>query len=194
MHVHSPLQLHASLHHHAAVQSTNLGAVLTHDQWTPLDRWSPARWWPDAVRDLPAVGPGGIGPETASATFVLPPRADSVHSSRIFAAGTLAGWGLPELRENTELVVSELATNALRHGLRRAGCRPQPAVRLWLIRHGDLVVCAITDPAPEAPVLRRPTSLEPGGLGLHIVQSLSLRWGWAPLTPQGKIVWAVISS
>ena len=41
-------------------------------------------------------------------------------------------------------------------------------------------------------MLRYPGPLDTGGLGLHIVESLSLRWGWAPLAPYGKIVWAVL--
>jgi hypothetical protein len=146
---------------------------------------------------------------------VLTPRPESVHSSRGFTSGTLAAWGLGELCENMELVVSELATNALRHGLRTA--HPQPAhpqaahpqsahpqsaptqamhtqIRLSLTRRGRFVACAITDPGAAAPVLRHPGPMEPGGLGLHIVASLSECWGWAPLTPQGKIVWAVLSA
>ncbi|MBB5132842.1 anti-sigma regulatory factor (Ser/Thr protein kinase) [Thermocatellispora tengchongensis] len=161
-------------------------------QWTTLDWWPPLGWWPDAARDLlPPVPESAM----ASATFVLPARPDSVHCSRSFATGTLSGWCLPELRENMELVVSELCTNAIRHGLRLTpgGAREPEAIRLSLVRRGGLVVCAIGDPGSAAPVLRDPASLEPGGLGLHIVESLSLRWGWAPLAPYGKVVWAVLS-
>jgi anti-sigma regulatory factor (Ser/Thr protein kinase) len=196
MHVHPLLHLHASLHHHDPVQSAQNGAVRAFGQWTALGWWPPVGWWPDAARDLLTGAPE---PAVASATFVLPPSAESVHSSRSFAMGTLSGWGLPELRENMELIVSELATNALRHGL----CLGSPArperdqriaeIRLSLIRRGHLVTCAIADPGSTGPVLRHPGPLEPGGLGLHIVESLSARWGWSPLPPFGKIVWAVLS-
>jgi anti-sigma regulatory factor (Ser/Thr protein kinase) len=193
LHVHSPLHLHASLHHHALVQSAHLAAVRAHGQWTTPEWWPPAGWWPDAARDLLPGACDGFGSTTATATFVLPPRPESVQSSRTFASGTLSGWGLPELRENMELIVSELSTNALRHGLRLAAPRSRESVRLSLIRRGPLVTCAVADPCTTAPVLRHPATLEPGGLGLHIVDSLSARWGWAPLAPHGKIVWAVLT-
>ncbi|MFC4059636.1 ATP-binding protein [Planomonospora corallina] len=175
--------------------------------WTALDWWPPVGWWPDPARDLltppagsPAAGTGadahieaGTGAAEASATFVLPPHAGSVHSARSFAAGALAGWRLDELAENMGLVVSELATNALRHGLRLApSSRSGEPVRLSLIRRGRLVACALNDPGAGTPALRDPSPLEIGGLGLHIVESLSVRWGWAPLAPYGKIVWAVL--
>ncbi|GAA3163934.1 ATP-binding protein [Planomonospora alba] len=163
--------------------------------WTALDWWPPVGWWPDPARDLltPPTGSPVAAPAAASATFVLPPQAESVHCARSFAAGTLAGWRLDELSENMGLVVSELATNALRHGLRLApSSRGREPVRLSLIRRGDLVVCALNDPGAGTPALREPSPLEIGGLGLHIVESLSLRWGWAPLAPYGKIVWAVL--
>ncbi|WP_343953641.1 ATP-binding protein [Nonomuraea longicatena] len=116
-----------------------------------------------------------------------------MHSARSFTLGTLSGWGLCELAENMELVVSELATNALRHGLRlgEPGC--QRPVHMSLVRRGHLVTCAFTDPGASVPVLRYPGPLDAGGLGLHIVDSLSRRWGWSALAPHGKIVWAVLS-
>ncbi|NUR92592.1 MAG: ATP-binding protein [Nonomuraea sp.] len=156
-------------------------------QWTTFDWWPPVGWWPDAARDLLVPGPHG------SATFVLPPTPSSVHSARSFTTGSLSGWGLAELAENMELVVSELATNALRHGLRLAEPRLQRPVHMSLVRRGPLVTCAFTDPAASVPVLRYPGPLDPGGLGLHIVESISLRWGWSALAPHGKIVWAVLS-
>ena len=77
--------------------------------------------------------PAVPGPGLASATFVLPPHAASVHSARSFATGALTGWGLGELADNMELVVSELATNALRHGLRlsRAAAAIAPSRCPW---------------------------------------------------------------
>ncbi|GAA2650833.1 MULTISPECIES: ATP-binding protein [Nonomuraea] len=157
--------------------------------WTTLDWWPPVGWWPEAARDLLVPGTA-IG---ASATFVLPPSAASVHSARSFTLGTLSGWGLGELSDSMELVVSELATNALRHGLTLAEARHHEPVRMSLVRRGALVTCAFTDPAASVPVLRYPGPLDVGGLGLHIVESLSLRWGWSALSPYGKIVWAVLS-
>ncbi len=103
-----------------------------------------------------------------------------------------------DIVEDMELIVSELATNALRHGLvldsrnlRRSGREP---IRMSMIRRDSLVTCVFADPGSAAPVLRHPSPLEPGGMGLHIVESMSVRWGWNPLLPCGKVVWAVLKS
>ncbi|GAA0983414.1 hypothetical protein GCM10009555_055100 [Acrocarpospora macrocephala] len=182
MHVHSLLHMHGRLHHHDLVHSML--------QWSTLDWWPPVGWWPHPARDLLAGSTGC----TASATFVLPPRAESIHSARSFAMGTLAGWDLAELADGMELVVSELATNALRHGMELGVPRRREVIRLSLIRRGSLVTCALTDPGSAEPVKRDPAPFETGGLGLHIVESISVRWGWCPLTPQGKAVWAVLAA
>ncbi|WP_307801605.1 ATP-binding protein [Microbispora triticiradicis] len=171
------------------MQSTNLTRGQIH--WSALDWWPPIGWWPEPARGLLQPGSASAG---ASATFLLPPRAESVHSARSFAAGTLSGWGMTDLLDGMELVVSELATNALRHGMTLTGERPREVIRLSLIRRGPHVACAITDPGSNAPVLRDPSPFEPGGLGLHIVESLSACWGWCPLLPQGKAVWAVLAA
>ncbi|KAB8192611.1 ATP-binding protein [Nonomuraea phyllanthi] len=169
----------------------NVQSTTAPGQWTTFDWWPPIGWWPEAARDLLVPGPSP-GP-SASATFVLPPTTASVHSARSFTTGALSGWGLGELAENMELVVSELATNALRHGLRLDEPCHQTPVHMSLVRRGALVTCAFTDPGASVPVLRYPGPLDTGGLGLHIVESLSLRWGWSALAPHGKIVWAVLS-
>ncbi|MEV6987046.1 ATP-binding protein [Sphaerisporangium sp. NPDC051017] len=162
-------------------------------QWSAFDWWPPVGWWPLPARDL-------TSPEAAtrSATFVLAPRAESVHAARSFASGSLFAWGMRDLAEDMELVISELATNALRHGLvldprdvRRSAAEP---IRMSMIRRDSLVTCAFADPGSAAPVMRDPSPLEPGGMGLHIVESMSLCWGWNPLLPSGKVVWAVLKS
>ncbi len=155
------------------------------------DRWPTACWWPDGTRDL---GPDVLRPGI-SATLTLPAIPESVQGARRFASGTLGGWGLAGLAENMGVVVSELATNAIRHGLTLQpgpGHRTAEPLRMSLIRRGDLVTYAVADTRPQPPVLRVPGTLEPGGLGLHIVESISLRWGWTPLAPHGKAVWAIL--
>jgi anti-sigma regulatory factor (Ser/Thr protein kinase) len=155
---------------------------------TAADWWPPTGWWPETARDLLRNGFSCA----SSATYALPARAESVHSARSLATGTLTGWDLADLAEGMGMVVSELATNALRHGLALDGARHDEPMRMSLVRRGALVTCAVADSASRPPVLRYPAPLEPGGLGLHIVESLSVRWGWSPLTPRGKAVWAVL--
>jgi anti-sigma regulatory factor (Ser/Thr protein kinase) len=177
--------------HHDLVHSTDL--TRGRNQWSAFDWWPPIGWWPGPARDL---APSGAG--TSSATFVLPPHARSVHAARCFAAGSLIGWAMRDLVPDMELVVSELATNALRHGLASGGehppCDRADLVRMSMIRKESLVTCVFADPGSAAPVLRRHDALATGGMGLHIVESISLRWGWDPLPPFGKAVWAVLKS
>ncbi|GII83883.1 hypothetical protein Ssi03_18730 [Sphaerisporangium siamense] len=191
MHVHSTLHLHGSLPHHDPVHSTDL--TRGHSLWSAGDWWPPIGWWPRPARDLTSAGAA-----TSSASFVLPPRAESVHAARSYASGSLCGWGMGDIAGDLELVVSELATNALRHGLlldrRDAARRATEPIRMSMIRRDSLVTCAFADPGAAPPVMRDPSPLEPGGMGLHIVESMSLRWGWHPLPPAGKVVWAVLKS
>lgn len=82
------------------------------------------------------------------------------------------------------LVVSELATNALRHGL------GEVVVRAVLERDGTIQL-AVTDSGDELPALQPADPLRVGGLGLRIVDELSSAWGTAPF-PGGKTVWATV--
>ncbi len=82
------------------------------------------------------------------------------------------------------LVVSELVTNALRHGLGdvvvRASIEELTSVRV-----------SVTDSGPEQPTLLPPNPTRIGGVGLRIVDELAGSWGVAPF-PGGKTVWVVI--
>ncbi|WP_176955311.1 ATP-binding protein [Sinosporangium album] len=123
---------------------------------------------------------GGDDPAVSSAEFDIT-RA-SAKSARDFATATLEAWGLSELSFDMQLVVSELATNALRH----AG----GAQRLYVLRRTGGVVCAVLDPALEAPVPTEADELTESGRGLHLVAALTTAWGWSPTPSGGKLVWA----
>jgi anti-sigma regulatory factor (Ser/Thr protein kinase) len=85
--------------------------------------------------------------------------------------------------DDAALVLSELVTNAVVH----AG----GAVRIAVTPDGDHVRIEVHDHESEQPNLRA-YSANPGGLGLHIVDQLSERWGSQP-TGTGKFVWAVVA-
>lgn len=87
-----------------------------------------------------------------------------------------------ELTDTALLLVSEVATNAIRHG--------SPPVRLALqLRDGRLRV-EVTDSSPVLPELGSPGPDQVGGRGLHIVQQLATCWGaHASRTTLGKTVW-----
>ncbi|MFJ6609207.1 SpoIIE family protein phosphatase [Streptomyces sp. NPDC091289] len=103
----------------------------------------------------------------------------SVGRARELATGQLTAWGLEELSFATELVVSELVTNAVRYGGGPLGLR--------LIRDRTLV-CEVADTGHTSPHLRHSAEDDEGGRGLFIVAQLVQRWG-TRYTPTGKTIW-----
>lgn len=115
------------------------------------------------------------------ATWDLPADLAVVAPTRELACAQLSAWNLPEDAVfTTELVVSELVTNALRYG--------GPPVQLRLIRDTSLI-CEVSDASSTAPHLRRARVFDEGGRGLMIVAQLTERWG-SRHTGSGKTIWA----
>jgi PAS domain S-box-containing protein len=114
------------------------------------------------------------------ATWDLPADPAAVASARRQAAMRLTGWGLDDMAFTTELVVSELVTNAIRYA--------KSPIRLRLIRDRTLI-CEVSDGSSTAPHLRQARVLDEGGRGLFLISQLTQRWG-SRLTPDGKIIWA----
>ncbi|SDP42523.1 PAS domain S-box-containing protein [Streptomyces sp. cf386] len=96
------------------------------------------------------------------------------------ATRQVEAWGFGELAMTTELIVSELVTNAIRYA--------DPPIRLRLLRDTRLT-CEVADASSTAPRLRHARSTDEGGRGLFLVAQLAHRWG-ARYTPDGKIIWA----
>ncbi|WP_433890991.1 ATP-binding protein [Streptomyces sp. CA-111067] len=136
---------------------------------------------------------GVLAPERLAAgngaTCELPAVLESVREARRFTRSTLQRWELGALRDSMELVSSELVTNALRYAV-PAGT-PGAPVRLSLVRWTSRVVCAVRDPSGVAPVTKEADFVAETGRGLHLVESFSEKWGWAPLSGAGKVVWAL---
>ncbi|MFF2213217.1 SpoIIE family protein phosphatase [Streptomyces antibioticus] len=119
-------------------------------------------------------------PPDRVAEWELPADPAAVAEARRTANRRLADWGLEELSFTTELVVSELVTNAIRYA---AG-----PIRLRLIRERALT-CEVFDGAATAPHPRHPRATDEGGRGLLLVSQLSRRWGTRFL-PEGKVIWS----
>jgi anti-sigma regulatory factor (Ser/Thr protein kinase) len=92
----------------------------------------------------------------------------------------LDAWGLEDLTFGTELILSELVTNAIRYA--KAPVR----VRLLLDR---VLICEVHDSSSTSPRLRHASATDEGGRGLFLVAQLSDRWG-TRYTPTGKVIWA----
>lgn len=106
-----------------------------------------------------------------------------VSQARSNVVEQLSSWGLEDLEFTTELVVSELVTNAIRYG--------RPPIRLRLIRDRALI-CEVSDTGSTTPHLRRARTFDEGGRGLFLVAQLAEHWGTRH-TRQGKTVWAELS-
>jgi anti-sigma regulatory factor (Ser/Thr protein kinase) len=132
-------------------------------------------------------------PAQPLATCMLRQRLESVKTGRDFTQATLLSWGMAALTDPAELVVSELVTNALRHGIPSAR---EPAgghhIRLRLLAQAPFVMCMVTDPGIDIPVLRESGPTEESGRGLNVVECCSVRWGWHLLDEGGKVVWALL--
>ncbi|MFC9976294.1 SpoIIE family protein phosphatase [Spirillospora sp. NPDC127200] len=127
---------------------------------------------------LVAVGCDGI-PDADVVTWELPAEPSMVPRARAQAAERLAAWGLAELTDTVELLVSELVTNALVHGAGEIGMR--------MIR-GGVLLCEVSDDGNELPVLCRAATTDESGRGLQLVSYLAARWG-THRTERGKVVW-----
>ncbi|PGH48426.1 SpoIIE family protein phosphatase [Streptomyces sp. Ru87] len=118
-------------------------------------------------------------PAEAVGDWTLPRDPQSVSRARELARDQLVGWGLEALVDTTELLVSELVTNALRYG--------EGDIRLRLLRDRTLV-CEVWDGGLVQPRRRRARVTDEGGRGLQLVGLLSNSWG-SRRTPRGKTVW-----
>jgi two-component sensor histidine kinase len=100
---------------------------------------------------------------------------------------------MADLTDLAELVVSELVTNALRHGIPSARRLTSDCpVRLKLLGQAPYLMCMVTDPGTEIPVLRESGAFAESGRGLNVVESCCVRWGWHLLDGGGKVVWALL--
>ncbi|MGW6961881.1 SpoIIE family protein phosphatase [Streptomyces chartreusis] len=113
------------------------------------------------------------------ATWNLAPDPAVVAKARQMATAQLMAWGLDDATFITELVVSELVTNAIRHA--------QPPIQLRLI-HETSLICEVSDGSSTAPHMRRARVFDEGGRGLLLVAQVTQRWGTRH-TPSGKTIW-----
>lgn len=111
-------------------------------------------------------------------TFPAIPQ--SVHAARRFATDTLSG-SPPSTVEAVELMVSELATNCIRH--------ERTSFHITILGSAEEIRVEVTDSGSGTPTMRSPGPDEPSGRGLQIVDMLSDSWGVEAEQPSGKTVW-----
>ncbi|GAA1502633.1 SpoIIE family protein phosphatase/ATP-binding protein [Streptomyces albidochromogenes] len=113
------------------------------------------------------------------AEWDVPHDPSAVAEVRASVTGKLAEWGLVEEAFTTELILSELVTNAIRYA---AG-----PIRVRLIRDRSLI-CEVADGSSTSPHLRQAANTDEGGRGLFLVAQFADRWG-TRYTGDGKVIW-----
>ena len=160
----------------------------------------------------PAVAAGGLDDPATPALgwplrsqLELGPLPGAVPCARLHARLVLWEWGLTSLSDPVELIVSELATNALRASAGGADVgdgyppegRPQP-IGLRLGSDQQQVLVEVWDGSPAPPVAGLVSSDGETGRGLLMVQAMSRQWGYyfpaaGALSPTAvKVVWALV--
>ncbi|MFM9590310.1 SpoIIE family protein phosphatase [Streptomyces scabiei] len=114
------------------------------------------------------------------ADWDIPADPAAVAGIRAQVARRLEEWGLEEFAYSTELVISELVTNAIRYG--------SDPRRLRVLRDGDSLICEVADGSSTSPHLRRAADTDEGGRGLFLVARFTQGWGTRYLA-RGKVIW-----
>jgi anti-sigma regulatory factor (Ser/Thr protein kinase) len=132
------------------------------------------------------VDPIRADPSVPHVMAVFPRTTNSVAGARSWLTSFLhANHTAPAVTADAVLVISELVTNALRHGV-------GDIVTRGALSDGE-VRLSVTDSGSELPGMLPIDPQRIGGVGLRIVDRLADRWGIAAF-PGGKTVWATIAS
>ncbi len=113
-------------------------------------------------------------------TRTFPAEPQSVAAARRFATGLLADDSAG-LRDAVELMVSELATNCIRH--------VNASFEVSVEHSGESLHVEVRDQGAGRPVMRSPSPDDLTGRGLRIVDLLAARWGVRYDADAGKTVW-----
>ncbi|MEV6317916.1 SpoIIE family protein phosphatase [Streptomyces sp. NPDC051776] len=113
------------------------------------------------------------------AEWDVPSDPSAVAPVRAAVAEKLDEWKLDEVAFTTELILSELVTNAIRYA--------SPPIKLRLVRDRTLI-CEVSDGSSTSPHLRRAATTDEGGRGLFLVAQFAEHWG-TRYTPEGKVIW-----
>ncbi|MGW0310894.1 SpoIIE family protein phosphatase [Streptomyces flavidovirens] len=113
------------------------------------------------------------------ADWDVPPDPSAVAEVRAAVTRKLAEWDMAEEAFTTELILSELVTNAIRYA--------SGPIRVRLIRDRSLI-CEVSDHSSTSPHLRQAANTDEGGRGLFLVAQFADRWG-TRYTGHGKVIW-----
>jgi len=114
--------------------------------------------------------------------LVLDPHPASAAAARRWISEQLRLLGHAELVDCAELATSELVTNAVLHARTPVTVILEPSEDRWRVAIADL------SPAMATPVRQATGQVRSSGRGLHILSSISHRWGIED-EPPGKRIW-----
>ncbi|MEV0934313.1 ATP-binding protein [Streptomyces phaeochromogenes] len=110
-------------------------------------------------------------------------------AARSFTRDALAAWGMGDVLDDAVLIVSELTTNAERHG-RASGAVEEDRsadqgegdeeITLTLMVQANVVVIEVEDNSSHAPVPRGPDPDATSGRGLWLVSAMADSWTMHP--------------
>ncbi len=135
--------------------------------------------------------PAGTGDWPLRSHLAFGPLPTAVPCARAHATQVLWEWGMSDVSDSVELIVSELITNSVVASQALDG-GPFP-VRLWLLSDRKQVLVLVWDANPNPPIRMDPAGDVEGGRGLMLVDALSTRWDWYSVAEvvEGKVVWAL---
>jgi anti-sigma regulatory factor (Ser/Thr protein kinase) len=119
----------------------------------------------------------------------VPPTLEAVAETRALVRAALTEWGMVTLISNTELLVSELVSNALIHGA-------APIVLALNVIGPEMLVGTVHDGGADPLRFRASSPDDTGGRGLAIIRALATSWGvWPePGGKPGKTVWFTLTA
>jgi anti-sigma regulatory factor (Ser/Thr protein kinase) len=138
----------------------------------------------------PAAGTGDRRERAELTESAIPVDMDAPRMARQVVTDCLADRVAPGALETAVLLVSELVANSVRHSGAHDGDDVFVRVHLW----GDHCRLEVEDPGCGGAITPQPLKLGKSGLGLHLVQTLSERWGVVQAVEGPTRVWAQLSS
>lgn len=159
---------------------------------------------PGAVSGNPFEAPGTGMPEQVSGTGTARQRswplvsslefgalATAVPCARLHTRAVLYEWGIGELVDNAELIVSELVTNALKASQSLQEISP---FALCLRSDYKHLIIEVWDHSPHEPRSALVGGDAEGGRGLVVVEALSTRWGYERTGCSTKVIWVELDN
>ncbi|MEU3248839.1 MULTISPECIES: ATP-binding protein [unclassified Streptomyces] len=153
----------------------------------PAPEAAPTSWlarsqalWSRSLEPLRPLDAPRARATARDASWPLSRELTSVRRARRMATAQLSEWDLEELADTTELLVSELVTNALRH--------TRGPLRLNLYARGSHLRCEVEDTESTGPVRRFVDADAESGRGTELLDLLTETWG-STRTATGKTMW-----